>query len=294
MLADVPPHHVGVLASFTRWYLLPRARQSAHRRGIGDSAVTTIPSSALAAARLLAWLDTIHIGLADLTQSHVDEWLDTGQGHYRYLYPFITWARTHHLISADLRVPVPQYPQTLRQLEVEDRLAQLRRCLDDDGIPVHLRVAGTLTVLFGIPITTIVRLRHDDVTTHNGTTFLQIADRPLALPPKLATLVDQLAAQPPQPHGALGFLERASSLLFPGTSPERPMGANRLCGQLTAHGVTVLAARNSARLALAARLPAPVLASLSGIEVGTAVVWNERAGHDWAAFVAARASAQKT
>ena len=55
----------------------------------------------------------------------------------------------------------------------------------------------------------------------------------------------------------------------------------------------MLAARNNVRLALSAQLPAPVLARLSGIEVGTAVAWNERAGHDWAAFVAA-ASAQKT
>ena len=43
LLADLPPHHAGVLAPFARWYLLPRARRSAHRRGIGDSAVTTIP-----------------------------------------------------------------------------------------------------------------------------------------------------------------------------------------------------------------------------------------------------------
>jgi len=82
-------------------------------------------------------------------------------------------------------------------------------------------------------------------------------------------------------------------LLFAGTSPERPLRPNQLCSQLAAHGIAVLAARNSARLALAARLPAPVLAGLTGIKIGAAVAWNERAGHDWAAFVAARVAAQQ-
>ncbi|WP_410677327.1 hypothetical protein [Amycolatopsis sp. cmx-4-68] len=61
LLADAPPHHAPTLASFTRWYLRPKARRSAARRGVGDATPTTIPTKVLAASRLLDWLDTLHL-----------------------------------------------------------------------------------------------------------------------------------------------------------------------------------------------------------------------------------------
>lgn len=292
-LTDAPPHHVSVLAPFVRWYLLPKARRTVKQRGVGESAATTIPGTVLATSRLLAWLDSIHLELSNLTQSHVDEWIDNGQGHYRYLYPFITWARKHKLINRDIRIPFPQYPQTLRQLDSDDRLAQLRACLNNQTMPIHLRIAGTLASLFGISITAIVRLRREDLTIAIGATYLRIADHQLALPPRLATLIHELAKQPPRPHRTHGANGCTSPFLFPGQNPYRPIAPNSLYRQLATHGIQVLPARNSARLALAAHLPAPILASLTGIDITTAVAWNNRAGHDWTAFVAARASTRQ-
>ncbi|WP_340682609.1 hypothetical protein LCL61_28600 [Amycolatopsis coloradensis] len=143
-MADAPPHHRHVLGPFTRWYLVPKARRTAHRRGVDQSAPTTIPSTVLAASRFLHWLDSQQPALADLSQSHVDEWFDSGRGHYRYLHPFITWARTHSLIPTVIRAPFPQYPQRLTLLNDDERLHQLRRCLDEEDIPLTVRVAGVL------------------------------------------------------------------------------------------------------------------------------------------------------
>jgi hypothetical protein len=294
LLADAPPHHTLLLAPFARWYLLPKARRSARRRGVGESAATTIPSSVLAASRLLTWLDTLHISLSGLTQSHVDEWLDTGRGHYRYVYPFIAWASKHQLIEGDIRVPVPQYPQKLRHLSTGERTAQLRRCLDDNEMPLHLRVAATFTILFGFPITATVRLRRNDILTDHDTTFLRVGSHQLALPPRLATLVHELATQSPPTGSGLGLAVPMSTLLFPGRSSQRPLAPSDLYRQLAAHDISILPARNCARLALATELPAPVLAGLTGIEIATAVAWNARVGHDWTAFVAARVSSTAT
>jgi hypothetical protein len=61
-----------------------------------------------------------------------------------------------------------------------------------------------------------------------------------------------------------------------------------LCAQLRECGISVLSARNSARLALAAQLPGAVLASLTGIEPVTADAWNKRVGHDWTPYIAAK------
>ena len=48
------------------------------------------------------------------------------------------------------------------------------------------------------------------------------------------------------------------------------------------------AGRNTARLALAAELPASVLADLTGISVSTAERWSQWAKRDWAAYVGQR------
>ncbi|WP_326812331.1 hypothetical protein OIE62_07425 [Streptomyces scopuliridis] len=49
-----------------------------------------------------------------------------------------------------------------------------------------------------------------------------------------------------------------------------------------------LAARNGALMALAADLPAAILADLLGLHVNTAVRWVTYARRDWAAYLAAR------
>jgi len=56
------------------------------------------------------------------------------------------------------------------------------------------------------------------------------------------------------------------------------------------HGINAHAGRNTARLALAAELPASVLADLTGISISTAERWSQWAKRDWAAYVAERSA----
>jgi hypothetical protein len=58
--------------------------------------------------------------------------------------------------------------------------------------------------------------------------------------------------------------------------------------RLQRYGIDAHAGRNTARLALAAELPASVLADLTGISVGTAERWSQWAKRDWAAYVGQR------
>ena len=59
------------------------------------------------------------------------------------------------------------------------------------------------------------------------------------------------------------------------------------------YGIDAHAGRNTARLALAADLPASVLADLTGVSIGTAERWSQWAKRDWAAYVGQRASGQR-
>ena len=58
------------------------------------------------------------------------------------------------------------------------------------------------------------------------------------------------------------------------------------------HGINVRIARNGALAALAADLPAAVLADLLGMHINTAVRWVKYVGRDWADYIAARAIEQ--
>ncbi len=56
------------------------------------------------------------------------------------------------------------------------------------------------------------------------------------------------------------------------------------------YGINAHAGRNTARLALAAELPASVLADLTGISISTAERWSQWAKRDWTAYVGQRAA----
>ena len=58
--------------------------------------------------------------------------------------------------------------------------------------------------------------------------------------------------------------------------------------RLHRYGIDAHAGRNTGRLALAAELPASVLADLTGISISTAERWSHWA--DWAAYVGQRAT----
>jgi hypothetical protein len=107
------------------------------------------------------------------------------------------------------------------------------------------------------------------------------------LPTKLAHLIRQLRDQD-EPRWTLGRLGTPVPWLFPGQSPARPAVDVLFGVRLHRYGIDAHAGRNTARLALAAELPAAVLADLTGISVSTAERWSQWAKRDWAAYVGQR------
>lgn len=75
-----------------------------------------------------------------------------------------------------------------------------------------------------------------------------------------------------------------------GQSPARPAVDILFGVRLHRYGIDAHAGRNTGRLALAAELPASVLADLTGISISTAERWSQWAKRDWAAYVGQRAA----
>jgi hypothetical protein len=55
-------------------------------------------------------------------------------------------------------------------------------------VPAIARSAGALVLVYGLPLSKIAYLTRDDITRHDGQTWLRHHGRHILLPPRLAAL----------------------------------------------------------------------------------------------------------
>jgi hypothetical protein len=235
----------------------------------------------------LTWLQDNDRTLAEATQHDIDTWIGLGATTRRRVRDFLRWAHARGL-SADLQVRwLGREGLAENVLGDDERWTLLRRCLRDDSLALRLRVAGALVLLYGQIPTRVVELTVDDVTTTETGTYVVLRDQPVFLPPPLATLTVELAAQSTQKQAASSTA--TPPWLFAGIRPGSHLYAGRLTTALNKQlGIFVRSARGAALSALAADLPAPVLADLVGMSITAATRWGALAARDNAAYVAAR------
>ena len=204
---------------------------------------------------------------------------------YRVSY-FLSWTAARGL-SRRLTVPAVPSQQPADLLDDDQRWQLLQRCLTDTTMPVGVRAAGAHVLLFGLQLQRIRHLTTGQITEKDGNAYLTAGRRPVLLPPRLGAILGELAAQPP-PRLIISNGPDAPRWLFPGRIPGQPLDLHSLNNQLNRYGIGARPARNGALAALAADLPAAVLADFLGIHVNTAVRWVTYARRDWAAYLAAR------
>lgn len=287
-LAGLSPQTAKLLRPYASWSVLPRARHRAARRGITASAPAYVRDRIGAAAHFLTWLEHNHCTLADATQHDVNTWLGQGASTRHRIRDFLKWAHARGL-AADLQVHWLGSQGLPEQLLGDDeRWTLLRRCLCDDSLDVRLRVAGALVLLYGQIPSRIVELSIDSVATTETDTYLVLRNQPVLLPPPLAALTVELAALSSQEQSTTSEAG-TQTWLFPGARPGSHFYAGRLSTLLNQKvGVFIRPARGAALSALAADLPAPVLADLLGMSIETATRWGALAARDNADYVAAR------
>lgn len=88
-------------------------------------------------------------------------------------------------------------------LDEEVRRQCLKRCLNDEQLPLDVRAAGALVALYGLTVSKIIRLRPTDFRRRDAEGYLNIDASPLPLPPRLASIVDRLI-DIARPGGAIG------------------------------------------------------------------------------------------
>jgi len=286
-LAGKPAGHARLVRPFLHWSLLRRARSRASRRAFPASVGRELHRRVLIALDLLAWIDQQGTTLAELCQDDIDRWLgeEQTQSRYRVSY-FLNWTASRG-ISRSLIIPAIPRQEPADFLDEDQRWQLLQRCLTDGTLPVGVRAAGALVLLFGLQLQRIRHLTTGQITDKDGHAYLTAGRHPVLLPPRLGAILRELAAQPPTrlmiSHGP-----DAPRWLFPGRVPGQPLDLHSLTNQLNRHGISARPARNGALAALASDLPAAVLADFLGLHVNTAVRWVTFARKDWTGYLAAR------
>ena len=286
-LASQPPEYALLIRPFLHWSLLRRARNRAARRPFPASAGRQLRVRVLIALEFLAWTGQQGTTLAGLRQDDVDRWLGEEQTQVRYRVSyFLSWTADRGL-SRPLTVPAVPSQQPADFLDDDQRWQLLQRCLTDTTMPVGVRAAGALVLLFGLQLQRIRHLTAAQITEKDGNAYLTAGRRPVLLPPRLGAILGELAAQPP-PRLMIPSGPETPRWLFPGRIPGQPLDLHSLNNQLNRRGISARPARNGALAALASDLPAAVLADFLGIHVNTAVRWVTYARRDWTTYLAAR------
>jgi hypothetical protein len=221
VLAGRPAHHAQLIRPFVHWFLLRRARRRAARRAYTAASGHYLRTRILIALDFLAWLDDRRAALQDIKQADVDLWLATGSTHRYAIRDFLSWAHTHALVG---RLTVPNQPrQDPSQLMSEpERWTKLQHCLTDATLPLDVRAAGVLVLLFGLQPNRIRQLTSDHLGEHERRTYLTLDQHSLLLPPRVADLLRQFAAAPPIPSALARSHQRSQRRwLFPGLVPGR-------------------------------------------------------------------------
>ncbi|MBO0805852.1 MAG: hypothetical protein J2P25_22620, partial [Nocardiopsaceae bacterium] len=178
----------------------------------------------------------------------------------------------------------PQWTGPAGPLDQDRRWEDARRLLHDGACPPGLRAAGLLVLLYGQTLSDITALTTRHVLREDDRVLLLLGSRPVELPAPLDALVTGLADSP-ETTGR-GLLAAPGDWLFPGRWPGTSLTADALAKRLRGIGISPRRARSTALLALAAEVPAAILAKTLGISIHAAVGWQKASAGDWAGYAA--------
>ena len=253
------------------------ARDRAKREPIPAGAFLNAKQSTTVAINFLDWLAGRGRQLETATQADLDAWYASGPSTRSHASRFLSWARDQHLI----RIDQPRLKREAGPIMSEgERLDQINRLLDNPDLPVTPRLIALLVLLFGQPLSRIVRLPRDAVVVADDQTSLRLGRHAIELPPEVAAVVHDHLAQINAHRNKAGHPEQR--WLFPGLQPGQPLHLFSAAGMVKQIGLSARSARNTAWRQMVQQAPAAILADGLGAERGTAAHHARIAGADYA------------
>jgi hypothetical protein len=223
--------------------------------------------STTVAAQFLAWLAEHGRDLHSASQHDIDTWFADGPSTRKHARRFLSWARQERLLRG-IEVPT-RPPDNGPVMGPRERLQHLRRLLEDADLHIGHRVLGVFVLLFGQPLSTIVRLPRSAVSVAGEQVSLTLGEQALVLSPAVAELMITFLDDPRFRGNTAA--NKDSPWLFPGTQPGRPMHVYSAHQILKDAGIPARSARAGAWFELVRRAPPAVLADALGVTANTAM-----------------------
>ncbi|WP_040830377.1 hypothetical protein [Nocardia jiangxiensis] len=292
LLTDQPEARAHILRTYATWTVLRRARRRAAHQPFTYSSSNWARNRILVSLRLLQWIQDQHLDLSDVQQHHIDQWLTSGSPESTYLArEFVRWARQRRLVG-DITIPKRRHRSALPPITEDERWEQLRRCLHEDTLPTAIRAASALVLLYGLPLSKVTVLRHNDIHTDDRKrVWLRHGSHQLRLPPAIATLLLTQRNHPTTIAAVNRNHPDDTKWLFPGSFPGQPARDSLYRGLRSHLHLHIRRARSAALAHLAAEIPAAVLAQLLDLHINTALAWATYAQNDWSTYLTARTRA---
>ncbi|MFI5664836.1 hypothetical protein [Streptomyces sp. NPDC051684] len=286
LLTAGPAAHARLVQPYVHWVVLRKARRRRARGQAVERSGGGMRGEILLILSFLVWLDERKLTLRTLRQGHLEDWLVTGPNRRHDICTFLTWAHRHGL-TTEHDITHVRPGSGAPPLTDEQRWEELRVCLTSDALPLRVRTARMLTLLYGLPSERIRHLTVADIEHRGQETYLRQRRHALLIPPRPARLLTHLAVLAPE-EALLPATDPTQLWLYPGTVPGRPLSAAGFGLMMRRHGFYVSPARTAALISLAEHIPTPVLAQLLEIHINTALKWAAHAQPNWTAYLAAR------
>lgn len=262
------------LQQFHRHRLLPSVEARCETGKATRGTVRQVQNQLRAAIELMAW-SRPRGGLGGLSRSDVDEWL-AGPSTRHWARQFLLWAIRQHLLdlpASAIPLRTPQAPPDVEDYQLRADLAH--RLLHEEGIPVDIRVAGLLVVLYGQHLSRIASIERENVDLESTPPRIKLGKNWLELPDPMGRHITELLAQGPRRNAP--FIENAR-WLFLGYGAGEHLSSDRLGVRLAEYGIHARSMRNTVLFQLGATVQPKTLARLLDLQTGTAVSWVNKAG----------------
>ena len=253
------PEHRKVLEQFATWHLLRKLRDHAARQPLGEKRDHQARRNLTRASLFLTWLSDHDQNLANCTQADLDAWHAEAFLARRPAQMFLRWCMTSgRMPRLDIPIRSTENPAPISQRQ---RLALLRRLLDDQQTELLDRVAAILILLYAQSVTRISGLTIDDLIHEGPDLLIALGDPPSPVPEPFASLLTQYVKIRPNTTTATNPNAR---WLFPGRRAGQPLTPTAIEGRLRRIGITARTTRTSAIRQLVLQAPAPVVAGMLG------------------------------
>jgi integrase len=218
--------------------------------------------------------------LPDCQQADIDAWYAENNEYARLaIRPFLQWCMASKLTG---RFQLPQ--SVIRHaapLPDHERVSHLGRVLTAHDLPLRIRVAAAIVLLYAQPLSRIVRLTLGDVTRDGGQVLLRLGEPPTPVPGPVADLLLSWIGNRDNMNTATN---RNSPWLFPGRRAGQPMNPDALAALVNDVGIPTTAGRASAIRQHVLEMPAPVVADALGYHQVTTAKLAAQAGGTWSRY----------